>query len=273
MIPTLATIALLFLMYGLSSWMNGGTNVVFYLGLVALIAVVWRWFSVVINESVSGKYNAQVDRTFRQSMAWFIFSEVFFFAAFFGALFYARHYSVGWIGGLSAEKYHTHELLYPTFEAIWPTNGPENMGGDFKAMGPWPLPTINTLILLTSGVTLTWAHWGMAKGDRVQLSKGLLVTVILGFIFLCCQAYEYYEAYAHLGLTLGTGIYGSTFFMMTGFHGLHVLLGTVMLLVVYLRVLKGHFSHENHFAFEAAAWYWHFVDVVWLLLYLFVYII
>lgn len=271
-VPVVATVSLFVLMAGLSSWMNGGANVFFYGGTVALILAVAYWFSLVIKESVAGKYNAQVDRTFRHGMAWFIFSEIFFFAVFFGALFYTRFFVADWQSGESVEKFFTHEFLYPTYNAVWPSNGPGNIGGDFQAMGPWPLPTINTLILLTSGATLTWAHWGLAKNDRKQLIIGLLITVLLGSLFLCLQAYEYYEAYHHLGLTLGSGIYGSIFFMMTGFHGVHVLLGTIILLVVLLRAMKGHFGHHNHFAFEAGAWYWHFVDVVWLLLYLFVYI-
>lgn len=270
--PVLSTVSLFVLMAGLSSWMNGGANVFFYAGTVALILVIAYWFSMVIRESVAGKYNDQVDRTFRHGMAWFIFSEVFFFAVFFGALFYTRFFVGDWQSGESVEKFFTHEFLYPTYSAVWPSNGPGNIGGDFQAMGPWPLPTINTLILLTSGATLTWAHWGIAKHDRKQLTIGLALTVALGVIFLFLQAYEYYEAYHHLGLTLGSGIYGSIFFMMTGFHGVHVLLGTIILLVVLLRVMKGHFAGKNHFAFEAAAWYWHFVDVVWLLLYVFVYI-
>ena len=208
--------------------------------------------------------------SFRWSMGWFIFSEVMFFAAFFGALFYARIYSVPWLGG-AGNNVMTNELLWPAFEAIWPTNGPGNVGGDFQTMGAWGLPAINTLILLSSGVTVTWAHWALKKGDRGQLILGLLATVALGFLFLSLQVYEYGHAYSELGLTLGSGIYGSTFFMLTGFHGLHVTLGAIMLLVILIRSIKGHFTAEHHFAFEAVAWYWHFVDVVWLGLFVFVY--
>ena len=138
-------------------------------------------------------------------------------------------------------------------------------------MGAWGIPAINTLILLTSGATVTWAHWGLLKDNRQQLIIGLLGTVVLGFLFVVLQGFEYHEAYSEMGLTLGTGIYGSTFFMLTGFHGLHVSIGAIMLLVVLIRSMRGHFSPENHFAFEAAAWYWHFVDVVWLGLFIFVY--
>ena len=165
----------------------------------------------------------------------------------------------------------TNLFLWPAFDSVWPTNGPEAVGGAFRAMGAWGIPALNTIILLTSGGTVTWAHWGIIKGNRPQFIWGLLLTVALGFLFVGLQAYEYYEAYAHLNLKLSTGIYGSTFFMLTGFHGAHVTIGAIMLTVVMLRAMKGHFDEENHFAFEAAAWYWHFVDVVWLGLFIFVY--
>ena len=208
--------------------------------------------------------------SFRWSMGWFIFSEVMFFAAFFGTLFYARIYSIPWLGG-AGHNAMTNELLWPAFDAMWPTNGPGEVGGEFTTMGPWGIPAINTLILLTSGVTVTWAHWGLKMGKRGQLILGLLATVALGFIFLGLQVYEYIHAYDELNLTLESGMYGTTFFMLTGFHGLHVTLGATMLLIILLRAMKGHFSAEHHFAFEAVAWYWHFVDVVWLGLFVFVY--
>jgi cytochrome c oxidase subunit 3 len=247
-----------------------GNMTVMFIGLAVIIFMLFGWFGTVIRESMSGKYNEQVDMTFRWSMGWFIFSEVMFFAAFFGALFYARIYSVPWLGG-AGNNVMTPELLWQGFEAVWPTNGPGNVGGDYKYMGAWGIPAINTLILLSSGVTVTWAHWGLKKSNRTQLILGLLATVVLGFLFLGLQAYEYIHAYHELNLTLGTGIYGSTFYMLTGFHGLHVTLGATMLTVILLRSMKGHFTAENHFAFEAVAWYWHFVDVVWLGLFVFVY--
>jgi cytochrome c oxidase subunit 3 len=145
------------------------------------------------------------------------------------------------------------------------------MGDPFTPMGPWGIPALNTLLLLTSGATLTWAHWGLIKNKRSHLIWGLILTVLLGSIFLGFQAYEYAHAYSELGLTLGAGIYGATFFILTGFHGMHVTLGTIMLAVILGRCMKGHFSEHNHFAFEAVAWYWHFVDVVWLILFVFVY--
>ena len=138
-------------------------------------------------------------------------------------------------------------------------------------MGAWGIPAINTLILLTSGVTVTWAHWGLLNSNRKQLIAGLAMTVALGIAFLCLQAYEYHHAYESLGLTLGSGAYGATFFMLTGFHGFHVTLGTIMLIVILLRSMKGHFTADHHFGFEGVAWYWHFVDVVWLLLFVLVY--
>jgi cytochrome c oxidase subunit 3 len=233
-----------------------------------------RWFGQVIAESEGGLYNKQVDLSFRWGMAWFIFSEVMFFAAFFGALFYVRQLSVPWLGDT--------ELLWPGYDASWPTAGPKgqalvepalltDISKQFTPMGAWGIPAWNTLILLTSGATVTWAHWGLLKDNRAQLITGLFLTVALGLLFLSLQVYEYAHAYAELGLTLKTGVYGSTFFMLTGFHGMHVTLGTIMLIVILGRSLKGHFKPDHHFGFEAVAWYWHFVDVVWLGLFIFVY--
>ena len=247
-----------------------GSLAAMYIGFGILVVMLFGWFGTVIKESQSGLYNAQVDRSFRMGMSWFIFSEVMFFAAFFGVLYYMRMYSIDWLGG-GGNNASTHDWLYPAYEAAWPTNGPGNVGGDYKVMGAWGLPAINTLILLMSGVTVTWAHWGLKKEKRGQLILGLFLTVALGFTFVGLQAWEYVHAYSDLNLKLTTGAYGSTFYMLTGFHGLHVTIGAIMLLVVLLRSMKGHFTEENHFAFEAAAWYWHFVDVVWLGLFIFVY--
>jgi cytochrome c oxidase subunit III len=268
--PIVGSIGMFTTLGGFAYYLNGGTPVVMAAGAVVLLVMLFGWFGTVIRESEAGKYNDQVDMSFRWSMGWFIFSEVMFFAAFFGALFYARMYSVPWLGGAGANAM-TNELLWPAFDAMWPTNGPGEVGGDFTTMGAWGIPAINTLILLTSGVTVTWAHWGLKKGNRGQLILGLLATVVLGFIFLGLQAYEYIHAYNDLNLKLTSGMYGTTFFMLTGFHGLHVTLGATMLLIILLRSMKGHFTAEHHFAFEAVAWYWHFVDVVWLGLFVFVY--
>eukprot|EP00095_Tigriopus_kingsejongensis_P002676 snap_masked-scaffold2622_size13825-processed-gene-0.7 protein:Tk02676 transcript:snap_masked-scaffold2622_size13825-processed-gene-0.7-mRNA-1 annotation:"mfs transporter" len=238
-------------------------------GTAVVIYMMFGWFGEVIRESEGGVYNAQEDLSFRMSMAWFIFSEVMFFCAFFGALFYARNLSGPWLGEIGSA---TNTVLYPAFDYVWPNNGPGALGGDFEKMGWFGLPLINTLLLLTSGVTCTIAHHAIKEDDRAKMVRWLAATVALGFIFVGCQAYEYYEAYHHYNLKLTTGIYGSTFFLLTGFHGFHVCMGAIILFVVMLRGAKGHFSADNHFAFEAAAWYWHFVDVVWLGLFLFVYI-
>jgi cytochrome c oxidase subunit 3 len=205
-------------------------------------------------------------------MSWFIFSEVMFFGAFFGALFYARQLSVPWLGGEGA-KFSTNEFLWPSFENVWPTNGPAAIGDKFEIIPAWGVPFLNTLILMASGVTVTIAHWGLKENNRPKLIWGLVATVALGCLFLFFQAEEYMEAYQHLNLTLGSGIYGSTFFMLTGFHGAHVTLGTLMLIVILGRSIKGHFTEERHFAFEGVAWYWHFVDVVWIGLFIFVYVL
>lgn len=270
--PVIGTIGMFVTVIGTGALLNGiqwGTPVMFG-GMAIILFMVWGWFRDVINESVKGTFGSQEDRSFRQGMAWFILSEVFFFAAFFGALFYARTYSVPWIAGEGA-NFFTNLLLWGDFEASWPTTGPAPTTGDFGIMHAWGLPAINTAILLTSGVTLTIAHHAIKENNRLILNLGLFATVALGVLFLSIQAYEYIHAYQDLNLRLDSGIYGSTFFMLTGFHGLHVLLGAIMLTVVLMRCLKGHFDSENHFAFEAAAWYWHFVDVVWLMLFVFVY--
>ncbi|NOZ11679.1 MAG: cytochrome c oxidase subunit 3 [Gammaproteobacteria bacterium] len=243
-------------------------------GAAVIVLMMFRWFGVVISESQSGAYNQQVDSSFRMGMAWFIFSEVMFFAAFFGALFYVRQFSVEWLAGT--------ELLWPGYEGGWPTAGPAgaeviaadtppSAANQFSPMGAWGIPAINTLLLLTSGATLTVAHWGLRKGNRSQLIIWLALTVVLGISFLGFQAFEYAHAYSELGLTLKAGVYGATFFMLTGFHGFHVTMGVIMLTVILVRCIKGHFSADHHFAFEGVAWYWHFVDVVWLGLFVFVY--
>ncbi|KPK40650.1 MAG: MFS transporter [Gammaproteobacteria bacterium SG8_47] len=268
--PVVGSVGIFLLLGGFASYLHGGTSIVMIAGAAIVIFMLFGWFGTVIGESEGGKYNAQVDRSFRMGMMWFIFSEVMFFAAFFGALFYVRQLSVPWLGG-EGDKVLTNSVLWPEFQSTWPTNGPGKVGGDFEVMGAWGIPALNTLILLTSGVTVTWAHWGLKLNKRAHLILGLVATVALGFIFVGFQAYEYGHAYADLNLKLTTGVYGSTFFMLTGFHGLHVTIGAIMLLVMLLRAMKGHFTPRQHFAFEAAAWYWHFVDVVWLGLFIFVY--
>ena len=272
--PIFASISLFTLMLGGASWLNGfgPGKWLFFAGVTMMIATLFYWFSEVVRESLAGHYNRQVDVSFRMGMIWFIFSEVMFFAAFFGALFYARQFALGGGGG-EGDGVMTNALLWDSYTAAWPTAGPDQVGGHFQTIPAWGLPLVNTLILLSSGVTLTIAHHALKANARGQVLLWLGLTVVLGLLFLFFQAEEYIHAYRDLNLTLGSGIYGSTFFMLTGFHGAHVLLGTIMLAVMWARTAKGHFTPDNHFGFEAAAWYWHFVDVVWLGLFLFVYVL
>ena len=265
--PIVGSCALLLLASGAASWMNKVAAGPWLLGagFCVLVYMLFGWFGTVIRESEGGLNSKMVDQSFRWSMSWFIFSEVMFFAAFFGALFYVRTLSVP-----DLASGDTGAMLYSGFSNAWPNAGP-GAKEHFEPMAAWGIPAINTLILLTSGATLTWAHWGLLKDNRSQLKIGLFLTVLLGAIFLFLQAHEYSEAYSHLNLKLTSGVYGSTFFMLTGFHGFHVTLGATMLLVIFFRSLKGHFKPDHHFAFEAVAWYWHFVDVVWLLLFVLVY--
>ena len=264
--PVVGSVALFFMAVGGILLMNsyGVGWVPFGLGFFILVYMLFGWFGTVIRESEGGLFNSQVDLSFRWAMSWFIFSEVMFFAAFFGALWYARQYSVPWLGDID------NKLLWPEFKANWPTAGPYRPA-EFTPMGAWGIPAINTLLLLSSGVTVTWAHWALKRGDRGNLIFGLFLTILLGIIFLGLQAYEYGHAYSDLNLKLTTGIFGSTFFMLTGFHGFHVTLGVTMLIVILFRCVAGHFRPDHHFGFEAVSWYWHFVDVVWLLLFIFVY--
>ena len=266
--PIYGSVALLLFGAGAVMWLNdvGGGPLVFFLGIALLIYMMFGWFGQVVRESEGGQYGKKVDVSFRWSMGWFIFSEVMFFAAFFGALFYARVLSVPWLATGDNEA-----VLWQGFTQAWPTAGPNPHADAFTPMGAWGIPAFNTLILLISGVTLTWAHHGLVKNNRDQLAKGLLATIALGVIFLSFQIYEYFHAYSDLNLRLDSGIYGATFYLLTGFHGLHVTIGAIMLAVMYFRVRAGHFRPDHHFAFEATAWYWHFVDVVWLFLFVVVY--
>ncbi|MDE2429338.1 MAG: cytochrome c oxidase subunit 3 [Burkholderiales bacterium] len=265
--PVLGGSTLLMTMLGAAAWVNGVVwgEYLNFAGIFLTLVVLYNWFGDAIAESESGKYSARIDVSYRWSMSWFIFSEVMFFAAFFGALFYARSISMPWLADLD------HKILWPDFTAQWGNIGPAGTIEAFKTMGPFPIPTINTALLLTSGVTLTIAHHALRAGHRGKTAFWLLATILLGATFMGFQAYEYIHAYHELNLKLTSGIYGSTFFMLTGFHGFHVTMGAIMLSVVLFRVLKGHFTPDHHFAFEGAAWYWHFVDVVWLGLYVVVY--
>ena len=264
--PVVGSLAIFFLAMSAVLGFNGYSVawISFVIGFFTLLYMLFGWFGTVIRESEGGLFNGQVDMSFRWAMSWFIFSEVMFFAAFFGALFYARVYSLPWLGDID------NKLLWPDFAAHWPSAGPYRPP-EFSPMHAWGIPAINTMLLLSSGVTVTWAHWALKKGDRGNLIFGLFLTILLGLIFLSLQGYEYFHAYHELNLKLSSGAYGSTFFMLTGFHGFHVMVGMLMLFFITLRLMKGHFTPEKHFGFEGAAWYWHFVDVVWLGLYTLVY--
>jgi cytochrome c oxidase subunit 3 len=266
-------VGLFFVILGAAMWINGHDwgKYSFAAGLLWWLVVLFRWFREAAHESESGLYGRKVDVSFRWSMSWFIFSEVMFFGAFFTALWWARAHSVPALGSLE------NALLWPDFKAAWPsvvagaTASPANVVDPFQTVGPFWLPTINTALLLSSGVTLTIAHHALREDQRSKAIGFMWITVLLGFTFLCVQAYEYFHLYTDLNLKLSSGIYGSTFFMLTGFHGFHVFVGMLMLFFITLRLQNGHFTAERHFGFEGAAWYWHFVDVVWLGLYILVY--
>jgi cytochrome c oxidase subunit 3 len=271
--PVMMSIGLFCMILGGAQWINGahwGAYLTLF-GFLWVAGVLYQWFSEVIGESESGQYSHRIDLSFRWSMSWFIFSEVMFFGAFFTALWWLRDHSVPILGGLD------NALLWPDFKAVWPTLAPGATASPagiiepFETMTPFWLPTINTALLLSSGVTLTIAHHALRENHRGRTIAFMWLTVLLGATFVCVQAYEYFHAYSELNLKLTSGAYGSTFFLLTGFHGFHVIVGMLMLFFITLRLMKGHFTPERHFGFEGAAWYWHFVDVVWLGLYTLVY--
>lgn len=271
--PVMSSIGFLFIVFGAAQWVNGhdwGKYSLLF-GLAWWLVTLWRWFGDAIAESENGLYSARVDASYRWSMSWFIFSEVMFFGAFFSALWWARAHSIPQLAD------PIHDILWPNFQAVWPskaagvTASPAGVVEAFETMTPFWLPTINTALLLSSGVTLTIAHHALQAGQRAKTVSWMWLTVVLGFTFLCVQGYEYAHAWTELNLTLSSGMYGSTFYMLTGFHGFHVFVGMLMLLFITLRLQKGHFTPSRHFGFEGAAWYWHFVDVVWLGLYILVY--
>ena len=271
--PVLVATGLFLLFFGAGQWINGhGWGAYMSLaGILVWAFVIQQWFRLAIGESEGGLYSQHVDVSFRWSMSWFIFSEVMFFGAFFSALYWTRLHALPNLGNLE------NAVLWPDFKAVWPSSGvgftgsPAGIVEPFQTMGPWPIPTINTLLLLSSGVTLTIAHHALIAGKRAKCIGFMWLTVLLGITFLGFQAFEYHHAYTELNLKLSSGAYGSTFFMLTGFHGFHVFVGMLMLLFITIRLMKGHFTSERHFGFEGAAWYWHFVDVVWLGLYIVVY--
>ena len=271
--PVLTALGLLLVIFGAGQWVNSHAWGAYVLlaGFALVVFILQQWFRLAIGESEGGLYSDRIDVSFRWSMSWFIFSEVMFFGAFFGALFWTRVHALPNLGSLE------NAVLWPDFKAVWPSSGvgitgsPAGIVEPFTTMGPWPIPTINTLLLLTSGVTLTIAHHALIAGQRAKTIGFMWLTVLLGATFLGFQAYEYVHAYSELNLKLSSGAYGSTFYMLTGFHGFHVFIGTLMLLFITMRLMKGHFTPQRHFGFEGAAWYWHFVDVVWLGLYIVVY--
>jgi cytochrome c oxidase subunit 3 len=264
--PITGACALLICLVGAATWINRGAAGPYMLaaGAALLAYMLFGWFGTVIRESEAGLYNSQVDRSYRWAMGWFIFSEAIFFGAFFGALFYIRWHAVPDLASGETSE------LWPGFKGTWPTIGP-GIEGHLTPMRATGVPLINTLILLTSAGTLLWAHRGLQKGNRRQLTWGLFATVALGVVFLGLQLGEHYHAYTRSGLTLGSGAYGATFFLLTGFHGLHVAIGATVLSVILWRSLRGDFTPDNQFAFQAASWYWQFVDVIWLLMYMLVY--
>jgi cytochrome c oxidase subunit III len=280
--PIIGAIGLFILAFGAGNYIQQTTGkyvanegswgwMVMALGFAIIIYMLWGWWKDAIRESKQGLYSAQMDRSFKQGMLWFITSEVMFFAAFFGGLLYARVLVMPWLGG-EGNNVMTHALLWPDFIPQWPMEIMPD-GETTTGMGAWGLPAINTALLLTSSWTLTIAHHALKDGNRQALLNYTVITAVLGIIFIGLQALEYHHAYNQMGLTLGSGIYGSTFFMLTGFHGFHVTIGTIFIIVLSIRCAKGDFTEKNHFAYEAGAWYWHFVDVVWLFLFIFVYII
>lgn len=304
-----ATIGLVASVYGAAAVINDHTyrpgeetnsSFILFAGLAYFAATLWMWFAATIRENRQGMNSAQLKHSYVIGMQWFIFSEVMFFAAFFGALFYIRNLAGPWLAG-EGDGGAMNQLLWPGFEYSWPLlETPQDAIGGVAAqqaaghlanngvftgaekhlsfpgwenIGHW-LPLYNTIILLTSSFTCHIAHMGIKENNRKKFNLWLFITVALGAIFLYLQYMEYHEALGEYGIKLNSGVYGTTFFMLTGFHGFHVAMGTVMLLIQWLRsTTKGHFSAEDQFGFEASSWYWHFVDVVWVFLFLFVYIL
>jgi len=290
--PIFMAVSLFLLVMGASSTINNLGNAesnsvyILYAGFASLFTTLFFWFRQVIKEHLAGLDSNQLKTSYVYGMAWFIFSEVMFFAAFFGALFYVRSFAVPWLGGEGEKGIGVAALdLWDGFESAWPLIETPDKGAAYelaKKSMTWPgwghalewLPLWNTIVLLSSSVTVHFAHVGLKNGNRKKFNIFLGITVALALIFVGLQAAEYHEAYVKYGLTLNSGIYGSTFFMLTGFHGFHVMMGGLMLAIMLARsVFAGHFEDHDHFGFEAASWYWHFVDVVWVMLFLFVYIL
>jgi len=243
--PFIISFGLFFMLFGTAMWFHGytGSRLLMTLGFLIVIFTMYTWFRDIVREAVyEGQHTKQVQLGLRNGMLLFIFSELLFFVSFFWAFF--------------------HSALAPTPEigSLWPPLGIETINA-------WGIPLLNTIILLSSGATITWAHHAIVYGDRKNAIIGLLLTIGLAVFFTCIQAYEYIES----TFTISDSIYGTTFYLLTGFHGLHVIIGTIFIIVSTIRLINHHFTKQHHFGFEAAAWYWHFVDVVWLFLFVTVY--
>lgn len=272
--PIVGSFALFFLAVGAVSWLhqNAIGPYVFLLGALILAYMFYGWFHTVIQENLSHE-TPQTRKAFQWGMFWFIFTEFMFFATFFGALFYARIYSVPWLGGEGVGQL-THILLWPDFQNIWPlfsNPDPSQYPGAHAAIDPWRIPALNTLVLIASDISITWAYWALLNHSKRYVYIGLCLTILLSIAFLFLQVQEFGAAYTVLGLKLSSGIYGTTFFMLTGVHGLHVVLGLAMLIVLLYRMMKGHFDPQHSFAVAAVSWYWHFIDVLWIAVFIFVY--
>nr|YP_009116608.1 cytochrome c oxidase subunit 3 [Polynemus paradiseus]BAQ20935.1 cytochrome c oxidase subunit 3 [Polynemus paradiseus] len=241
--PLTGAIAALLVTSGLAIWFHHNSLVLLSLGLTLLLLTMYQWWRDVIREATfQGHHTLPVQKGLRLGMVLFITSEVLFFAGFFWAF------------------YHSSLAPTPELGGVWPPTG-------IMTLDPFEVPLLNTAVLLASGVTVTWAHHSIVEGNRKEAIQALVLTVILGLYFTALQAMEYLEA----PFTIADGVYGSTFFVATGFHGLHVIIGSTFLAVCLLRQIWYHFTTQHHFGFEAAAWYWHFVDVVWLFLYVSIY--
>jgi len=288
-LPIMAGLSLGLSAYGAGSIFIDGSWFALVLGMTVFWATLTYWWRLVIKENMQGLASDQLKRSYVQGFGWFIFSEVMFFAAFFGALFYVRNVALPTLSGWGMGTANP-DLIWNGFEKQWPlAHTPDQFanGDDAVFKGPehdlgfpgWSsilkwLPLWGTLILMTSSWTVHWAHHALKHGDqRKKFNRWLGATVFLGAMFVCLQIFEYYEAIHHYGITLSSGIYGTTFFMLTGFHGAHVTMGTIFLGIQLVRSIRGQFKADDHFGFEAASWYWHFVDVVWVMLFFFVYIL
>nr|YP_009537940.1 cytochrome c oxidase subunit III [Athyma pravara]AYN60670.1 cytochrome c oxidase subunit 3 [Athyma pravara] len=241
--PLTGAIGVMTLVTGLVKWFHNFNLNLLILGYIIVLLTMYQWWRDICREGTyQGKHTILVTKGLRWGMILFIVSEIFFFVSFFWAFF--------------------HSSLSPNIEigSMWPPIS-------IVPFNPFQIPLLNTIILITSGITVTWAHHALMENNFTQTSQSLLITVLLGIYFTILQAYEYIEA----PFTIADSIYGSTFFMATGFHGLHVIIGTIFLLTCFIRHINNHFSNSHHFGFEAAAWYWHFVDVVWLFLYISIY--